>query len=174
MRRWQYLLSFYLIFTIAFAGVVGISPTLHFWVEHGGDGHVHSHAGSGTRHAHSHAIPSSPFTAKSHDLSERLEAKYPQPRLFGLELKQIYRALVRAVAPLAKRAAEAPSHDRDGHAHDSLAQMLLAGAVEGLSIAPLLVAPLINEVASGKTRNAFVPGFVFNSQTASRAPPARR
>ena len=59
MKPWRQILAAYVALCVAFAGAVGLSPVLHRWVEHGGEGPAHVHARSSatlerTLHPHPH------------------------------------------------------------------------------------------------------------------------
>jgi hypothetical protein len=179
MKRWQQWLSCYLVLCLVVASVVGLSPTLHWWIEHGGRGHAHAHAGLQKsrslerEHAHPHRHDFSHAASRA-QLPRLLVEKYPRPRLFGLEVKDVYRAVGGVLALLARHLPKAPpgDDDREPHTHHSLAQMLLSGAVEGTVDVSLVKGPAGFTRASLVSTTHFLT-FDFNPQTASRAPPIR-
>jgi hypothetical protein len=171
VKRWQQLLSCCLAFCVAFAGAVGLSPTLHVQVEHGGHGHAHSHAGfhKGAGIAAEHPREASRSNMR---LARLFAEKYPQPKLFGLDLREIYRAVGSRIARALQPREDAPNDPAgDGHAHDSLAQMLLSGAVEGLSDVPPLAGDPTGFMIFTEGYSAVWAASDFEAQTASRAPP---
>jgi hypothetical protein len=181
--RWRQIISCYLALCVALAGAVGLSPVLHVMVEHGGHGHAHSHAGfqrSGKvtlehAHNHPHSHPHSNFHSGSRDQLSRLIAeKYPPQKLFGLELKDVYRAVGGWVAQAFEHLPQAPADNESGsHTHHSLAQMLLNGTVEGVAdVPPLVCAPILFRF-SDQISSARFSASHFDAQSASRAPPAR-
>ncbi|HWN93940.1 MAG TPA: hypothetical protein VNT99_02815 [Methylomirabilota bacterium] len=186
MKRWQQVVSWYLVFCLVFAGAVGLSPILHLWVEHGGEGraHIHIHAGHATsgaisgKHAHPHphrhdAPTAHGFHRSAHAARALLVEKYKQPTLLGWEVQDVYRAVSRLFARVLEQSPYTPPDDANGHTHDSLPQLLLAGAVEGAwPVLPFVCAPLGIEFSSTLSFSVFLAAD-FEAQTASRAPPAR-
>ena len=177
MKRWQQLLSFYLVLCVAFAGAVGISPVLHVMLEHGGEGHAHSHAGFQNggniagEHAHPHPHIEAP--SSSDDALVRLLAeKCPPSKLFGVTLEDVYRAIGDWIAQAFEHLPGTPDGEGTGHTHHSLSQMLLGGTVEGvLDVPPLVFAPTAIAFSPSSSSASFVASE-FEAQTASRAPPA--
>lgn len=96
-------LSVWLALSCALAGMVGLSPLLHQWVEHGGQGPAHIHRGSGVASAHAHK----PGHAHSHDHSPGHSHAGHHHHHGG-------------------------DHDEPGpdHEHGSLAQLLASGLVD--------------------------------------------
>ena len=88
----------------------------------------------------------------------------------------MYRAIGSLLARVLEHLPEAPVDDNgdgEGHTHYSLAQMLLSGAVEGISdFPPLVYAPVVLTF-SIRLSSTFVVACDFDPQTASRAPPVR-
>ena len=176
MKRWQQLLSCYLVLCVAFAGAVGISPQLHLWFEHDGHGTAHTHSGgsqafaSERSHAHPHAhLPSATFKVAS---PSRLVAADHSPALFGFKLIDVYRIAGQWLAQAAEHLPVESSSDAPKHTHHSLAQMLSSGAVEFLAVVPPLVREPTVFIFFSAEISIAVSESGFDPQTASRAPPS--
>ena len=179
MKRGQQLLSFYLALCVAFAGAVGLSPALHVFVEHGGEGRAHTHVGAdGVAHSHVEGARSKPGVFRIAAPAETAARSVIIPSgawkpvtLLGLQPQDLGRSLERLFAKVAAHLPSAPAKNDAGHTHHSLPQMLVGGVVEGTVVAPCLVfAPETFAFVSllSDPRPAPAPWY---APTASRGPP---
>lgn len=177
MKRCQQWLSAYLVLCLVFASAAGLSPLLHFWLDHGGEGAAHTHRAGGEvaavhvhPHPRPHDLPPQGFVRAESFSRPQLTTERPL-KLFGLEPTDIYRAVGRLVARVFADGAAAPEEPTSQHTHHTLSQLLLSGAVEGAVVifAPV-VAPMEFTCVSSFPENVFVASD-WNAQTASRGPP---
>lgn len=179
MKRWQQLLSFFLVLCVAVAGAVGISPKLHVFVEHGGHGAVHTHIGAGgVVYSHEDVCPQGSGVFCLVDASAppvgpaKLSLLEPKPlKLFGLQPRDICRAFGRLIAKAVAYLPAAPSNSGAGHTHHSLAQMLISGVVEGAAVAPVLVFAPEHFTFVSLLPDTRLASSGWYAPTASRGPP---
>jgi hypothetical protein len=181
MKRWQQLIACYAALCVVLAGVVGRSPLLHVYLEHGGISAPHTHDGAGGAanfvHTHVHPHPHPHDVAELPKQSKPLFSARPilphgeKPlTLFGLEPQDIYRAIGRAMK-FAMDHLPAPANEGQNHTHHTLSQLLLSGAVEGaLEITPLVCAPERFAFFAPLSKIHVVVAE-WNASTATRGPP---
>jgi hypothetical protein len=182
----QQLIAAYLALCLAFAGAVGMNPTLHHWVEHGGHGPEHTHSGvwgggldiadayeAGVRHVHA--------PGRVHAHGQDQPARRPiRQGLFAHSIRafetpellnRVGRFIRDVLCGSASPCDSAPDQDGHGHEHHSLAQSLAGGLVESNADVPL---PPANEAI---VRFISLPPDAlwltdrWDAQTASRGPP---
>jgi hypothetical protein len=194
MKPWRQILATYVALCVAFAGAVGLSPALHHWVEHGGQGPVHVHARSSAAleqarlsHAHPHTHPhdhdheADPGLHPSHAFAEfpsaaRAAFATAHPS-FNVSFARLAAAWHELTHFLGNRGAENPDESSDptypDHHHQSLAQLLADGWVEASLDLPRLVRPGIPCVLLGFALQFRPHALPWDAQTAGRAPPRR-
>ena len=128
MRRLSQIISAYVALCLAMAGLVGLSPALHQWIEHGGQG---------TPHLHSHGIANSEFPdfrnyhrhtdGSSHDVEQR----HPDVRGLGRKFSHVgftpsHRPFALPTVPLTRMGRALlqflegePTHFEDGGGHQT-------------------------------------------------------
>jgi hypothetical protein len=176
MSRMRQLVSCYLTLCLLGGGTVALNPVLHLWIEHGGHGPMHYHAGGAIHAAH----PQPQRHAEGPNCDPALVQPPPAGRFvhagepFGLP--KIALRLWHALADLFVTASsdDTPAENGPAHNHDSIFQLLAAGLVEPSTCAPGLPR------APGLTARAFATADTrdiikdWDAQSASRAPPTAR
>lgn len=186
MRRLSQIISAYVALCLALAGMVGLSPSLHLLIEHGGLGTPHRHAldSIATGNFHHHADGS------SHDADHQapgIRAKGLGPLHIGftpthqpfelpsIRLPQAGRALLQFLAGASNHPEESPSPDQQSNHHfNSLTQLLSHGLVEvvvDLRPQTWLVTTFIWRTQPAE---AFLSDPGWEAQTATRGPPLVR
>lgn len=189
MQLRRQIASGYLALCLAFAGLVGISPNLHRLIEHGGDGPTHAHQGVGTAahrpqvhsHDHSHPHPHEPGRAEDNELETGTKGPsgffVSKHRSFSLPLARLWHGLVHFFEHSGSNPHEAPdsapSNDKPGHEHHSLARLLAAGLLEQNLDVPVLAFDFVLCRSSLPTPEAVILERRFDAQAAGRAPPLR-
>src|SRR4051812_7252134 len=84
LKPLKQIVSFYLVLVIAMVGAIGISPTLHRLIEHGGLGPAHSHATS------FHSVPRHPEKPSYRELLLQHEHAFQLP---ALPVAQLWHAI---------------------------------------------------------------------------------
>jgi hypothetical protein len=184
----QQLIAAYVALCLAFAGAVGMNPTLHHWVEHGGHGPEHTHygvrgGGLDMAHAHEAGVRHVHAPGRVHAHGQDQPARRPiRQGLFAHSIRafetpellnRVGRFIRDVLCGSASPRDSAPDQDGHGHEHHSLAQSLAGGLVETNVDAPLLQA---NETIVGFVSlppEALLLADQWDAQSASRAPPAQ-
>lgn len=153
MKRAAQIISSFLALCLILGGVVGGSPTLHVWAEHGGQGAPHVHRGMMDTPVRGRAV----FVPTSEAFVRR-----------AFDFNRFTHALHHA---LAGAAADVPAPTNSGHEHHSFVQLLAGGLVD---CAVQLAAPA--PISVSFSFHALPPSVVvlaadWNAQTASRGPP---
>ena len=159
MNRFRQLISGYLAFTIVAAGVVGLSPLLHTWIEHGGHGPHHSHL-KPLRHA-----PKAPQRVLARKAFAHSIKPFTIPGLGRFQA-----ALSNCLQRLASKSRPATDGEPE-HEHHSLAQLLANGLID----VSFVGAPLIPERVSADCIPVCVPPFLLaasNAELPGRGPPS--
>jgi hypothetical protein len=175
MKRIRPWIATYLILALGLAGVAGLVPWLHVWVEHGGEGVPHFHARS------------TPVWPLSRTELRRvganasrivLESRSPfanQHESFQLPLRPLANWLTALGRRLAGRSPATPdpkpNSDIPGHHHEGLIQLLGEGLIDH--------APTADPPAFFASFGFAAPGsacdlprtHAWDPQTAGRAPP---
>ena len=188
MKRLSQIISAYVALCLALAGLVGVSPTLHLWIEHGGQG---------TPHLHNRGIANSEFPqsvnyhrhadGSSHDIDHRHPEGpglgrgvshlgfLPTHRPFAMPtvpLARMGRALLRVLCGELTHSSDSSSPlNQPGHHHHGLAQLLSHGLVELVMDIPPLSYPPVSFALQALPADAFLPDSKWEAQTASRGPP---
>lgn len=178
MRRLPQLTSWLLVLCLLLAGAVGLSPVLHSWVEHGGQGRAHSHQGGVALAAtggHTHADGS------RHDQSRLLRPDFPRGVFVWcdtsvaaekLNLSHIWQSLGHFFAPRPDDSSDSPEKNHPGHGHHSLAQSLAGGLIEFAADLPVLSGVEARFIFSSFPPKSPFLAEAWNAQTAGRGPPA--
>jgi len=174
----------YLILCLAFAGAVGLSPWLHHWVEHAGEGSAHVHGPRGHSHypsaaassretqgehldhphAHPHSLENVVRTAR---LFVHSEGAFPAVDVLVVRAWQSFRALV-------ANGDSSKSNERSGeggHHHESLAASLTSGLIDTAEPLVEFLPPQRQSSASASVLISRVVAFDWNSVAAPRGPP---
>jgi len=184
-RTVQQLVAGYVALCLALAGTVGISPVLHQWIEHAGQGHPHLHIGGqshsttavhhhdqGEEHAHEHGQAHEHYSFSGQPAQSGLFVH----NVRGIETSQIASRLWRWIADAFDPATTAndppPDSDEPGHEHHSLAQLLASGLVELNLDLPFLDAAFLPVTFGSVPIDALLLPVGWDAQTASRGPPA--
>ncbi|HXG49605.1 MAG TPA: hypothetical protein VNO52_18435 [Methylomirabilota bacterium] len=184
MSRFQSLIATWLILTLATAGVVGISPILHHWVEHGGQGAPHVHRGTVGWHSHhTRAVFQTPPSGNAHShshphstLPKAGAATVPFTHNHApFELPHIDLDLLREwLARLFQKASDAPLGEpgnNPDHHHDSVFQLVAGGLIDRACTSATLAVPLLLEARPPTTCDGRLVLPAWEGQYASRAPP---
>ena len=174
----------YLLLCLAFAGAVGLSPLLHQWVEHAGEGSPHVHGPRGHFH-HPSASASSRETQREHDdhshphrhsqgvvvRTERLfvhsEGSFPEVDVLVVRAWQSLWALLAN-----GDSSESNERSSEGeHHHESLAASLTSGLIDSAEPLVEFVPPQTQSSARASVLFSRVVAFDWNSVTAPRGPP---
>lgn len=180
MQLCRQLITCYLAGCLAFAGVVGLSPVLHYGIEHGGRGSIHSHlvslprvskagpAAQDGRHRHQH-----PRT--SQQPNRLFDHSFAPSDFSSISLARLCHAFCHFLDGSGPASSQrSSSDDQRGHEHHSLAQMMVSGCVEQSLDVPLLDLAPGALVAEKALAHPLLLAFAWNAQTASRAPPSAR
>lgn len=150
MSRFQSLIATWLILTLATSGVVGISPIVHHWVEHRGQGTPHVHWITGGRHPHhtravARATPSGDIHSHSHPHSAvskagaaavpftHNHAPFELPRIdLGMLRELLARLFQEASGASLGEPGDNPDHD-----HHSVFQLVAGGLIDRASATAL-------------------------------------
>jgi hypothetical protein len=161
MSVWKQALSIYLALCVALAGAIGLSPTLHRLIEHGGLGPTHSHVFP------SSGMSGSAEKASFADLMVHHRRAFTFPRL---PVGEFWHTLAHLLETTSEQGAA--EKKGNGHEHHSLAQMMASGLAEQsldaifLSwLQPTIVFQSFPPEALLLTRN-------FDLHSAGRAPPS--
>ena len=174
VRTW---IAGYLALCLALAGTVGINPTLHRLIEHGGDGPAHAHSGftpasasaaplhqHGDAHWHADA-PASPPPAGL------FQHGFESFRLPTVALSRLWHGLTHLFG--AKTSSQpAPSEGDPGHEHHSLFQLLASGLVEPPLVVEILPSIPLTFASRDFMANTPLVASEWDAQTASRGPPS--
>lgn len=173
------LVSLYLALCLVLAGAVGLSPSLHRLIEHGGKGgaHVHGrqelHSSTAPHHhneapAHSHPPALTTSVGAGH-LLVHAESAFPSTDVLLARLWHGLQHLFDAERYFHDH--ESNGEDADHH-HDSLAGLLAGGLIDHVdpSADSLVSAPLTDvQVLPLISR---LPFFDWNAQATTRGPPS--
>jgi hypothetical protein len=196
MKPWRQILATYVALCVAFAGAVGLSPVLHHWVEHGGQGPVHVHARSSAgleqaRLSHAHPHTHSHDHKHDHEADRRPHAsqafaEFPSAAraTFATAHSSFKASFARMAAAwhelthcfdhrTTEHAEDSPDPAHPDHHHQSLAQLLADGSVEAALDVPRLVQPRISVLFLGFALQIRPHAIPWDAQTAGRAPPRR-
>jgi len=173
------LVSLYLALCLVLAGAVGLSPSLHRLIEHGGKGGAHVHGrqefqSSATAHHHDanygHSHPPALSTSiRSGHLLVHAENAFPSTDVL---LARLWHSLQRLFDAEEFSHDHKSNHKDTSHHHDSLASLLAGGLINhvDLSADPLPSAPLTDvRVPSLVSR---LSSFDWNAQATTRGPPS--
>ena len=179
MNGIRQLVSLYLVLCLVLAGAVGLSPSLHRLIEHGGRGgeHVHGHlnlhSSAATHHhdaASEHSYPPAPTTSVSAShLLVHAEETFPSTDVLLARLWHNLQRLFSAEESAGSH--ESKSEDTDHH-HDSLAGLLAGGLIDhvDLSVDSIPAAPQTD--VGVPTLVSRFPSFDWNAQATTRGPPS--
>ena len=179
MKHWRLLVASYLVLCLAFAGAIGLSPVLHYWIEHGGQGPIHSHS-SFVSHvtwgSHSHTdgqFHSQVRPQEDHSPAGFFVHNYRPFALPNISLSGLFHALCHLFEGLGPVGSPQPlSSENGGHVHNSLPQMLASGCVEQALDIPLISFTPGSFLDPGLLGYTLFLPKEWNAQTASRGPPA--
>ena len=181
MKIWRQLVVSYLALCLAFAGVIGLSPVLHFWIEHGGQGPIHTHSGfvpqvSQSGHSHDGGRFHQHAQTAENPLPTGLFAhSYRSFELPNISLARLCHALCHLLQGVGPAGSQQPfPNDKGGHEHHSLPQMMASGCVDQALDVPLLsFTPGALVAPDFPALTLFLPSD-WNAQTPSRGPPSTR
>jgi hypothetical protein len=158
---------------LVLAGAIGVSPWLHWLVEHDGHGTAHSHVGQvefegatvaaearwrahsqGGGHVHHHHHH---FEAEGHFRLPSDDSRLSGGLAQGSNEKD--------------DAGSEPEHSDPAHHHDSLPQWLISGLLEQCGYAPALPPFSAASAYLSPATFAILPDAAWDLQTASRGPP---
>lgn len=188
MNTLRQLLAGYAALCVVFAGFIGISPGLHHWAEHGGQGPVHAHSRSTgglerSLHAHRHSAAPAEHLHHSHTLPEVPETSrvtfanaHPSLSFSSARLHNLWHDLIHRLSEVIADAKSSPTDPLDSehpHHHTSLSQLLADGWVEFAVDLPRVNRPSSPSQFLGAHLPQRPRPLPWNPQTAGRAPPWR-
>ncbi len=155
---------------VVVSGFVGINPTLHRLVEHGGQGPAHMHRDGATLwHDHGDGRPhrhDAPVEVSIPTTAERLEHVFQSHPFGSLPVREIVSRLLKLWSDDGE--SEEPHSD---HQHHSLAQSLSDGLVESAFTWDAPAVPPMQFSQEGTPSRDFFPASDWSPHSASRAPP---
>ncbi len=176
MKNLHKLVAACLALCFALAGAVGLSPALHKWVEHGGQGVGHVHYVTSAegrsievRHDATAPAPQLPIPRGHPAVTVRSSAAASPTGIF---LSRFWQALNKGCADL-KTESRAPSSapQQPSHQHHSLPELLAGGLVDQAYEFPALAPPPETFASPITFVTQLAQAFAWDAQTAGRAPP---
>ncbi len=156
---------------VVVSGWVGINPSLHRLVEHGGGGSAHIHRGGATFwHEHGDSRPhrhEAPATISFPPVDKGLEHVFQSHPFGSLPVRELLARLLKSWA--GDDDSEEPHTD---HQHHSLAQSLSDGLVEAAFTWDAPAVPPMQFSREGTPSRDFFPASDWSPHSASRAPPS--
>lgn len=180
----KHFVAAYLMLCLAFAGAVGLSPVLHQWVEHAGEGRPHVHGPAG--HFHHGSSPAGAHVA--HDVHGDHSHSHPHPPGRTVRTERLFVhsegafptvdvLVVRAWQSLREIFAEGDSSESNEgsgegeHHHESLAALLTSGVVDCADPVVEFLPPHTGSFVAVPFPNSRLLAFDWSPVAAPRAPP---
>ena len=176
MKCFEKIIAGWLALCFALAGAVSLSPSLHQWVEHGGQGAGHVHyvttGGGGPLAVWHHAAATTPPLPLPRPHPAVTVRSHAEGSGAGVLFSRLWRAVNKGCTESSPGSRDpSPTPDQPGHQHHSLPQLLAGGLVDQAIEFPTLAPPPVAVAFEVAAAAPPLPASAWNAQTATRGPP---